>query len=122
MYATKSDICLNPRPAGCLDFPRHAGGGVFENPPANSAPRHRSEKQKMRSKVKFRQKSLRNYFSQFFVKVNIDITKGHQSSNLAKNHFFRKCAIISETILGRREKEKAFDRSWAVLSLGCNQI
>ena len=43
-HLTTESIFFNPRPAGCLDFPRHAGGGG--DPPAKSAPRHLSEKRK----------------------------------------------------------------------------
>ena len=81
------------------------GGGI---PPANSAPRHRSEKQKVRSIA--RQKSLRKYFNQFFAKVNIEVTKGNQmpiSRFPEKSRFLRKCHVISETILGKRPGKKA---------------
>ena len=35
-------------------------------------------------RLKARQKSLRKYFDQFFAKVNIEVSKCHQRSNLAK--------------------------------------
>ena len=52
-----------------------------DHTPANSAPRHRNEKPKMLSKA--RQKSLLEYTSQFFGKVNIEVIRGHQRSILA---------------------------------------
>ena len=39
-------------------------------------------------------------------KINIEVTRGHQKSDLAKSHisskFLWKCVIISETVLDRR--------------------
>ena len=40
--------------------------------------------QKMRSKI--RRKKLRKYSNRFFAKVNIEVTRGHKWSNLAKFH------------------------------------
>ena len=38
---------------------------------------------------KARQKSFRNYFGQFFfAQVNIEVTRGHQASKLAKIRYF----------------------------------
>ena len=42
-----------------------------------------AKSRKVRSKA--RQKTLRKHFGRFFAKVNIEATKGHQRSNLAKN-------------------------------------
>ena len=96
---------LNPRHIGCLDFPRHAGGGAVVPPPLLTrllgiVARNR----KVCSE--YRQKSSQKYFGGFFYNVNIEVIKGHQRSTLAKNPFFRKCAIISETLLVRRQGKK----------------
>ena len=59
------DSPFNPRPAGPLDFPRPAGGGVFEHPPPSiSAPAHRRTKRKtaFESSRKIISKSFRSFF------------------------------------------------------------
>ena len=63
----------------------HLMGGV-ETPPSNSAPRRRSEKPKngFESSSEINTKVLQH----FFTKVNIEVTRGHQMSNLAKFHFY----------------------------------
>ena len=93
MYTTHLAITLsimfNPRPAGCLDIPRHAvgGGGVFEKPLLTRLLGIVARNRKVRSKA--RKKSLRKYFGQCFATLyNIEVTKGHQRSNLLKNPFF----------------------------------
>ena len=51
----------------------------------------------MRSKARL--KALRKYFGQFFAKVNIEVTKGQQRSNLAKNQDFFEYASLSQELL-----------------------
>ena len=58
-------VCLNPRPAGPLDFPPPAGGGGRLNaPPMISAPGRRREKRKaaFESSRKIISKSFRSFF------------------------------------------------------------
>ena len=98
---------LNPRRAGAPKLPWSAGGGASRRPPSNSAPRRRSGKRKQR--LKARQKSFQNYFSHFFAQVNIEVFRGHQRSNFAKFHIFRKSTVISETIIGRKLQKSAND-------------
>ena len=59
----------------------------------------------------------------FWGQVNIEVTRGHQRPILPNPIFFsQKCVIISGSILVRRPRKKAFDSSWAVLSLAWHQI
>ena len=51
------------------------GGGWLLRPPVTQLLESVSRNRKMRSKA--RRKSLRKYFGQFFVKVNIKVTRGH---------------------------------------------
>ena len=59
------DEVFNPRPAGPLDFPRPAGGGVFEHPPRLSR-LLRIVEQNGKRRSKAREKSFRNHFGHFF--------------------------------------------------------
>ena len=63
---------------------RGEGGGGDEAPLSNSAPRRRIKKRQKPSKA--RQKSFGNYSSHCFARVNIEVIRGHQSSNLEKCH------------------------------------
>ena len=77
--------CINPRPAGPLDFPPPAGG-AFERPPPWSRLLVVVEKNKgQRSKA--REKSFRNQFGHFFGSVQ---NWGHQGSKFQNfpNRFF----------------------------------
>ena len=66
-YKNHGKICLskcNPRSAGPLDFPRHAGGRGLEHPSSISAPAHRRAKQKtaFESSSKIFTKLLQSHF------------------------------------------------------------
>ena len=63
-YAKRQQLHFNPRPAGPLDFPRPAGGGVVDNPPSISAPMGRIEtiKKGFESSSKIISKVLRSIF------------------------------------------------------------
>ena len=65
---------INPRPGGPLDFPPPDGGGV-ENPPVTRLLDVVARNRNVCSKA--HRKSLRKYFSQFYAKVNIEVTRGH---------------------------------------------
>ena len=60
-----TEMRINPRPAGPLDFPPPAeGGGAFERPPIISAPGRRREKRKaaFKSSREIISKSFRSFF------------------------------------------------------------
>ena len=65
-----------------LSIFNHLMGGGGENPLVTQLRDVVARNRKVRSKA--RRKSLRKYFGQFFAKVNIEVTRGHQRSNLAK--------------------------------------
>ena len=75
---------LNPRPAGPLDFPRPAGGGVWTPPRLSRLLRIVEQNGKRRSKA--REKSFRNHFGHFLAQVKIDVTRG-QNSKIFQNGF-----------------------------------
>ena len=112
---------VNPRRAGAPKLPWSARGGASRHPPSNSAPRRRSEKQKTPFKrpSKTISKLLRSLFrsGRYW---------GHQRLSNVKfreiSYFFRKCAVISETIKGKRLRKSAIDSPWAALSPKCRQI
>ena len=96
---------INPRPNGPLDFPPPDGGGGLRPPPLvtrllDVVARNR--------KVRWtaRLKALRKYFGKFFDKVNIEVTRGNQMSNMAKFHIFWKYTIISESTLLRSARKR----------------
>ena len=65
---------------------------------------------------------IRKYFSHFFALVNNEVTSDHQRPDyLAKCHIFRKCAIISEPVIGRALRKQALDSSLTALSLEWRQ-
>ena len=60
------------------------GGGLLRTPLVTRLLDVVARNRKVRSKARL--KTLRKYFVQFFAKVNIEVTRVHQSSNLAKFH------------------------------------
>ena len=96
-------------------------GGTYNRPPL------RSPKLCVLPRI---QKSVRklSLSSTIFTKMILMSSQywGHQTSSKVKlwqySILFRKYACISETILVRRQGKKAFDSSWAFLSLWFNQI
>ena len=66
---------LNPRPDGPLGFPRPDGGLLRIPPLVTRLLEVVARNRKVRSKA--RRKSLRKYFGQFFVNVNIEVTRRH---------------------------------------------
>ena len=62
---------------------------------------------------KQRSKARQNRFETtsviFFAQVNIEVISGHQMSNFAKFHIFRKCVVITETIIDRRLRKSVID-------------
>ena len=94
-------------------------GEVVENPPppCNSAHRRRSEKPK-----KCARKPVRNYYesisANFFAKANIEVTR----ENLPQFHTSSEMCHCPRNHFGYEAGERAFDTSWAVLSLTCHQI
>ena len=49
-------------------------------------------------RLKAREKALRKYYGQFFANVNIEVSKGHQMSNLAKNQDFFGNATLAQKL------------------------
>ena len=95
----KASSLFNPRPAGCLDFLRHAGagrGGGVEKPCQLDS------QASQRDTEKFVRKLVRNNYEimsvNFSAKVNIEVTKGHQRPNLAKNQDFQENAPLSQKL------------------------
>ena len=88
-----SSACVNPRPAGPLDFPRPAGGGggVFEHPPVYLGSCASEQNGKRRSKA--REKSFRNHFGHFLAQVKIEVTRG-QNSKIFQNGFWMIKSLI----------------------------
>ena len=73
---------LNPRRAGAPKLPWSArGGGRRLDVPSHLTRLLGVVARNGKKSSKARQKTFRNYFSQFFAKVSIEVIRGHQMSN-----------------------------------------
>ena len=79
------------------------GGGCTPPPPLTRFLEFVARNEKMRSKA--REKSLRNYVSKFFARVNTEVDRGHQKVKFSEFPC-SESVLISETILGRRPGKK----------------
>ena len=107
--ATELWHVVNPRLAGAPKLPWSAGGGASRRPPpSNLAPRRRSEKQKVafKSSSKSISKLLRSFFSLRPILRSPEVIKRQISRN---SICLRKCAVIAETIIGRKPRKSAID-------------
>ena len=77
---------FNPRPDGPLDFPPPDEGGSLLAPPPPVARLLHVVARNRNMRWKARWKALLKHFGQFFAKVNIEVNRGHQISNLAEFH------------------------------------
>ena len=68
--------------------------GGFRNPRTNLALRHRSEKRRKAFDSSF--KVLSKLFASYFFLVKIEVTRGHQRSNLPKITYFARQSLISQ--------------------------
>ena len=116
----KCKKALNPRSSGGLSHLRHGGGWGAKWPHLL---------QKVRG-IKRRRNNfliaLNEYFRKYFVIFSLrsilrspKVTKGQICRNVIL--FLRKCAIISESVIGSRLRKKTLDSPFKALSLTCNQ-
>ena len=78
--------CINPRPAGPLDFPPPAGGGGGVWTPSPWSRLLVAVEKNKRKRSKAREKSFRNHFGHFLAQVKIEVTRG-QNSKIFQNSF-----------------------------------
>ena len=88
---SQEEKSVNPRPAGPLDFPRPAGGGVWTPPRLSRLLRIVEQNGKRRSKA--REKSFRNHFGHFLSQVKIEVARG-QNSKIFQNDFWTIKSLI----------------------------
>ena len=111
---------VNPRPGGGLSHLRHGRGVKITTPPNSKTKRDRKGREKRSIAL---DEYFRKYYGHFFVQVNIEVTRGHQMSNLAGCHiiFFSGMCYYLRMYYRYRAAEKAPDSPFKFLSLACNQ-
>ena len=95
---------INPRPDVGLSHIRPEGGSKW---PHFLTQKLRGIERHGKNRSIALNEYLRKHFQHFFAQVNIEVTRGHQMSNLAECHIiFRKSAIISESNIRSRPRKK----------------